>query len=486
MADPNDPVDPQPAPSVFRAPSEETNHEQEVELDREEYIHQLQTELQDLREEVQELKRQRAQPMFTAAPNAASAQSAPPGFPMPQSGFGMTGAGPSVGPPPNYYPYPSPMQGMYPYPPPPLPQPEVKKKCTFKQFLDCKPPDYSGSPNPTITLNWLWEVDRALDACQCEPELRVIYASRLLKGDAMVWWDSLISNVPKEQVNAVPWEQFYAKVCEQYCTSYEINRIKREFMELQMTDQMTVDELIVKFNEKLRFVQSWVPDEQSRVQHFIDALAPDYRMMVRSATSLPQAFVMAKMAESDVKASIAKRRERFTQQKSSGGQSSGSSWSKNKKQFRGAGKAPQTSASGTGSDNKPMWCIRCRAAHVGECSAQTRRCLRCGVIGHDADNCTFKTNVCWSCQKEGHRSAQCPERRKGSSGVSISGSGSRVGSASASTASTGQKRKNPPPPEGRAFQMTVEEATATDDVITGMFLVNSTPARVLLYICSFL
>ncbi|XP_071715170.1 uncharacterized protein [Rutidosis leptorrhynchoides] len=41
------------------------------------------------------------------------------------------------------------------------------------------------------------------------------------------------------------------------------------------------------------------------------------------------------------------------------------------------------------------------------------------------------------------------------------------------------QRKNPPAPEGRAFQMSVDAATATDDVITGIFLINSVPARVL-------
>ncbi|XP_071718313.1 uncharacterized protein [Rutidosis leptorrhynchoides] len=52
-----------------------------------------------------------------------------------------------------------------------------------------------------------------------------------------------------------------------------------------------------------------------------------------------------------------------------------------------------------------------------------------------------------------------------------------VGGSSAS--STGQKRKNSPPPEARAFQMSVDTATETDDAITGMFLINSSSACVL-------
>ncbi|XP_071713673.1 uncharacterized protein [Rutidosis leptorrhynchoides] len=48
-----------------------------------------------------------------------------------------------------------------------------------------------------------------------------------------------------------------------------------------------------------------------------------------------------------------------------------------------------------------------------------------------------------------------------------------------SASSRGHKRKNPPPPEPRAFQMSVDTATETDDEITGMFLINSLPAHLL-------
>ncbi|XP_071699427.1 uncharacterized protein [Rutidosis leptorrhynchoides] len=42
-----------------------------------------------------------------------------------------------------------------------------------------------------------------------------------------------------------------------------------------------------------------------------------------------------------------------------------------------------------------------------------------------------------------------------------------------------QKQKNPPPPKARAFQMSVEAATDTNDAITGMFLRNVVQARML-------
>ncbi|XP_071695493.1 uncharacterized protein [Rutidosis leptorrhynchoides] len=98
-------------------------------------------------------------------------------------------------------------------------------------------------------------------------------------------------------------------------------------------------------------------------------------------------------------------------------------------------------------------------------------------MGHDIQAFTFKENVCRNCQKSGHMSVDCPSARKISSGVGAGARTSPVGGFSAS--SNGQKCKTPPRPEARAFQMLVDAATTADDAITGMFLVNSTPARIL-------
>ncbi|XP_071707993.1 uncharacterized protein [Rutidosis leptorrhynchoides] len=198
---------------------------------------------------------------------------------------------------------------MYPYQMFQQPIIETKKMCTYKQFLNCNPPTYSGSSNPTVTLNWLREVDRAFEACQCEPELRVTFACRLLKDKAMVWWDSVITHVTKEQFGQITWEQFYEKVCEQYCTPYEIGKLRREFLELKMTEKMSVDDAIEQYTNKLRFSHQWVPDEQSKIDHFVEMLLPEYRTMARVATTLSQDFVMAKMAEDDIKAAINHRKE---------------------------------------------------------------------------------------------------------------------------------------------------------------------------------
>ncbi|XP_071697435.1 uncharacterized protein [Rutidosis leptorrhynchoides] len=351
------------------------------------------------------------------------------------------------------------------------PTTETKKKFTFKQFLECRPPEYVGSSNPTETFDWLREVDRAFEACQCKPELRVTYASRLLKKKAIGWWDSITSHMSKEMLNQVTWEKFAAKVCEQYCTPYEISRMKREFMNLKMTRQMTIDEVIEKFTDKLRFVQQWLPDEQPKIDQFVEMILLEYRSLVRMAPSLPQAFAIAKMVEGDIKAAREIQNETMAQPKQTSSQGS----FKSKKSHGGQQKG-RFSQSGS-SSNQRVWCNGCKSTHAGPCTNLTKRCMRCGVMGPDIQACSFKENVCWNCHKSGHRSVDCPSARKMSSRVGAGARAMSVGGFSAS--SIGQKRKTPPRPEARAFQMSVDATTTANDAITGMFLVNSTPARVL-------
>ncbi|XP_071689136.1 uncharacterized protein [Rutidosis leptorrhynchoides] len=280
-------------------------------------------------------------------------------------------------------------------------------------------------------MNWLMEVERALEACQCQPELRVTYACGLLKVRAMVWWNALTSSIPKENVKLITWEQFQWKVGEQYCSSFDLNRLKTEFLEMRMMPHMSIDEVIGQFMDKLRFISQWVPDETSRIQHFVNVIFPEYRMSVRMATSLSQAFVIARMVESDLKAARGMMTGSvMTPSGQTGAQSSG----KSKKSF-GFRQKSKIRQSGSGS-------------------------------GSGRGNC---------CHQLGHRAISCSSKSVSSGGGSVACSASVGGF----TASSGQKRKNPPTAEAKAFQMSVKKATETDDVITDFCAKLNLPATVM-------
>src|SRR5919199_267385 len=450
------------------------------ESNREEYVHNLEAENQGMRERIAELETMYSQQHPVSVPPTVSVPPVQPIYSMPPPMIRPVGT--STSQPQFVYPYNTANPSMNFLPFQVYPQAEPKK-CTYKKFMDCQPPKFEGSSNPSEALNWLREVEKKFIVCKCEPELKVLYASQLLRGAAMIWWDTMTPDFTEEQIKAISWEEFRTKVREQYCTAFDVTQVKREFIEMKLTGNMTVDDLIAQYMDKLRNVGSWMLDEYSRVQHFVEMLPPDYRTMPRTAKTLQEVFMLAKTAERDVKAGLQLRRERSNQFRQGSHQSGQSSGQQNRRNNRGNTRSQSGSASGavsSGNQARKSWCGDCRNYHAGQCSAQTRKCRRCGTVGHDIGSCTYPRDVCWNCKQEGHRSVLCPTAKKvGNVAVSSSGSGARGGSAVASSSSPSQKRKNPPPPEGRAYQMTLDAATATDDVITGMFLINSVPARVL-------
>ncbi|GFY91510.1 hypothetical protein Acr_07g0017060 [Actinidia rufa] len=72
-----------------------------------------------------------------------------------------------------------------------------------KAFLQLRPPTFKGEPDLLVIEDWLEQVTRALDTILVtEEELRVLFASYQLQGDALQWWKTV------EEVGAKKWEPF--------------------------------------------------------------------------------------------------------------------------------------------------------------------------------------------------------------------------------------------------------------------------------------
>ncbi|KAI3771935.1 hypothetical protein L6452_03107 [Arctium lappa] len=104
------------------------------------------------------------------------------------------------------------------------------------------------------------------------------------------------------------------------------------------------------------------------------------------------------------------------------------------------------------------WCPRCRTKHHGKCYNNSQVCYKCGKPGHTVRDCPVSGIVCYECKAPGHVKKDCPKLVSGS---------------------VPARKENPPKVQSRAFQMTAEEARASADVVSGTFLINSVPARIL-------
>ncbi|GFZ08181.1 hypothetical protein Acr_19g0011180 [Actinidia rufa] len=69
---------------------------------------------------------------------------------------------------------------------------ESRATTAVKAFLQLRPPTFKGEPDPLVAEDWLEQVTRALDTILVtEEDLRVLFASYQLQGDALQWWKTM-------------------------------------------------------------------------------------------------------------------------------------------------------------------------------------------------------------------------------------------------------------------------------------------------------
>ncbi|GFZ16927.1 hypothetical protein Acr_26g0001970 [Actinidia rufa] len=69
---------------------------------------------------------------------------------------------------------------------------ESRATTAMKAFLQLRPPMFKGEPDPLVAEDWLEQVTRALDTILVtEEDLRVLFASYQLQGDALQWWKTM-------------------------------------------------------------------------------------------------------------------------------------------------------------------------------------------------------------------------------------------------------------------------------------------------------
>ncbi|KAI3729090.1 hypothetical protein L6452_17738 [Arctium lappa] len=86
------------------------------------------------------------------------------------------------------------------------------KGCTYKTFLGCHPKEFAGSDSPIACMYWLKEMEMAFEASECDSSQRVKFASQLLRGEALIWWNLTRSALVPEVLAKLTWPVFKEKL----------------------------------------------------------------------------------------------------------------------------------------------------------------------------------------------------------------------------------------------------------------------------------
>ncbi|KAI3770363.1 hypothetical protein L6452_01492 [Arctium lappa] len=264
--------------------------------------------------------------------------------------------------------------------------PRNGKSCSYKSFLGCGPPEFSGSEDPVAYVKWIQVVEQAFDSSECGDDRRVKFG------------------------------EFKVKLLEEYCNESAMDRIETEFRSLEKGN-LTVREYTRRFMKKLGL--------------------PTFVRLLRKH-SLWRRFTRR----------VNRRKLRWLWKRGSG---------------RAVPLLPRgldlLSGTETSTTTKKQGGARGAESSILVTVTPLRDfCGKCGKNDHIARDCSITGMVYFECKAPGHMKRDCPKLKSGSAP---------------------EKRENPSRVTGRAFQMTADEAKASADAVSGTFLLNSVPARVL-------
>ncbi|KAJ9542143.1 hypothetical protein OSB04_028649 [Centaurea solstitialis] len=331
------------------------------------------------------------------------------------------------------------------------------KGCSYKNFLGCKPPEFRGCNEPITCLYWLREMEMAFEASECDDSQRVKFASHLLKGEALTWWNLTRTSLTPEVLAVLPWSEFKKKMLEKYCSERALDKIEDEFRGMEKGDSPVAD-YAKEFLERLGMVEHLAPDEKSKIKAYVRGLPAEMKSAIRIArvTTLHEAIEESLRVEDDIaqaraehyQAELKRKREEPTER-------------------------PRPTK--TANDERRVeprrdlwWCHKCRTKHHGPCRRELPSdpisCSKCGKRGHMARDCSIRGLVCFECKEPGHFMRDCPKLMRGQTGAS---------------SEPNARKDNQSRAPSRAFQITVDKETEKTDVVSGNLLVNPLHAYIL-------
>ncbi|KAJ9563463.1 hypothetical protein OSB04_008623 [Centaurea solstitialis] len=307
-------------------------------------------------------------------------------------------------------------------------------------------------PNPVASSRWISEVEGAFLTSSCSEEMKVRYASNLLRKAAKDWWNLINRTRTPEQIAVMTWEQFKELFKEQYVPQVEVERLTGEFLAMKQTTE-TVNEITDLFLERSLFCPEYVASERMKMSRYVEVLKPEIRefVVMSECKTFHRMHEVARIRELELERQNKRKKAETVQT-----------------QTQPAKKFKSTEPRVVVKKEFPN-CPKCGRHHLGECRMGSGTCFKCGQPGHFSKDCKVTMRLCFKCFRPSHVANECPQS---------DGATQTSGVAPVKTESSG-KKVEAPRTRARVFQLTAEEAREEPDVVTGTFPVNSVPALVL-------
>ncbi|XP_052619793.1 uncharacterized protein LOC128126098 [Lactuca sativa] len=328
---------------------------------------------------------------------------------------------------------------------------EMTRHPSFKTFKSSGATEFSGFLNPIVVLTWIQNIEKVLCISHVDNEDTANYAPAMLTGEALVWREATYEALNGFDQDNLSWELFKTHFLGKYCPLDMSRRLEKEFLELKQGG-MIVNDYETQFNQKAWFVYE--------IRDFVTN---------RDVLSFDKVVEYARKSEHDLEirgATLFVPKHPHIDR---------TAYVQTHNTPRGHGRSQSFSL------QSPL-CRNCGNNHPVECRLEKGSvvCYGCGEVGHMKYVCPMKNVTCFACGVAGHKKRFCPTLTSQMTGSQVFvQQPARSQAPAQQPKSTPTKKEEVPKVKGRAFQITTEEAREDPNVVTGTFLVNSSPAHIL-------
>ncbi|KAL2223980.1 UNVERIFIED_CONTAM: Transposon Tf2-12 polyprotein [Sesamum indicum] len=384
--------------------------------------------------------------------------------------------------------------------------------------------EFEGTLDPEVAERWWEKVEDVMNLINCTPEDRLKYVVSLFVGNALIWWRSVKRGYEPREIT---WAEFQKEFDDKYRPKMYRDKKRMEFLNLVQGDDQTVAEYELRFAALAKYAPEAIATQEDRCYRFEQGLRPEirkglairitnFKTLVESAVRMEEAVMEDKKKGEEKRKStyaigessrLTKRgtgrsfsagSESFTRGgpifRGSSGQRFGGSTGYNRGSFERSSFATPSTGLGRGAGPSygrgpvfPPSCSTCGRQHQGPCWRRDnipKTCYRCGGRGHIARNCSSQTIGVTESVASGTQSQSSvgsSDRGTGRGRGRGRGAGSRDSGHAISSSMRGVGAQvTQGQTQARIYNITREEAPASNDVISGTILLYDIAAYVLI------
>ncbi|XP_073057222.1 uncharacterized protein [Primulina eburnea] len=156
-------------------------------------------------------------------------------------------------------------------------RPEPSSEGTYERFRKMKPPEFEGSTDPMVALEWVKAVEAIYDYLQFDDKDRVSCAIFLLTKMARIWWDATNILV---NVSTLNWQQFKNLFYYKYFSRDVRSQKVKKFLEPRQGN-MSMQEYTLKFEEGCQFAPYLASNDIEKGEHFLRGVQAEIKRDVR-------------------------------------------------------------------------------------------------------------------------------------------------------------------------------------------------------------